>query len=95
MAALLIVNDFDNIVGEYFVQNLDTSISGSDDFMVFHDVPQFLFNGVRKYRTICVATFILQQGLDFYLRIPMCADFDTFYEQQFELKSGFRPSRGF
>jgi len=35
MAALMIVNDFDNFTGEYFIQKLDTKITSGDDFLVF------------------------------------------------------------
>jgi hypothetical protein len=36
MAALLIVNDFDKITGNYFIQKLDLEVVNSDDFMTFH-----------------------------------------------------------
>ena len=49
MAALLIVNDFDNIVGDYFIQKLETDVSGSDDFLIFENIQPFLFDGARKY----------------------------------------------
>ena len=37
MAALLIVNDFDKIMGNYFIQKLDLEVVNSDDFMTFHE----------------------------------------------------------
>ena len=49
LAALLIVNDFDNIVGEYFIQRLDTDISSSDGFMVFQDIQPFIIHAMKYY----------------------------------------------
>ena len=95
MAALLIVNDFDNIVGDYFVQKLEAEVSGSDDFMVFENIQPFMFYGVRNYQTITITCWILYYIGDFYQQNTICSDFDTFYEEEFVTRSGYSPTNDF
>ena len=49
MAALLIVNDFDKITGNYFLQKIDLEVVNSDDFMTFHGNKQILLDSGRSY----------------------------------------------
>ena len=95
MAALLIVNDFDNIVGDYFVQKLETDVSGSDDFMVFENIQPFMFDGTRKYQTFTITCWILYYIGDFYQQNTICSDFDTFYEEEFVTGRGYSPTNDF
>ena len=50
MAALMIVNDFDNFTGFYFEQKLDNDLLNADDYLAFPDVKAYVFDSVRFFQ---------------------------------------------
>ena len=95
MAALMIVNEFDNFTGYYFEQKLDNDLLNADDYLSFPDVKQYIYDSVRMFQAINVFFYVVMQSLDFYQQEAICKDFDSFFEQQFELKTGFAPTPDF
>ena len=65
MAALLIINDFDNYVGHYFEQKVSEQIKAEDDYMSFA-VEQSVLKSTRIYQTVCLVFYVVTYGIDFY-----------------------------
>lgn len=68
MAALLIVNDFYNYTGDYFIQRIDSDVTSRDDFMQFDGYKQFLFDGTWIYQTICWLLFVIYYIIDYIFK---------------------------
>ena len=65
MAALLIINDFDNYVGHYFEQKVSEQIKAEDDYLSFAVEPSVL-KSTRIYQTVCLVFYVVTYGIDFY-----------------------------
>ena len=66
MAALMIVNDFDNFTGYYFEQKLDNKLLNAEDYLTYQDVKQYIFDSVRMFQQITIFFYIMMASLDFY-----------------------------
>lgn len=66
MAALMIVNDFDNFTGYYFEQKLDNKLLNAEDYLTYPDVKQYIFDSVRMFQQITIFFYIMMASLDFY-----------------------------
>ena len=86
MTALVIINEFDNIMGKVFMMHLTCfhrEIIQSDDFLVFDGVEQWHYENAYYNCMLMIVDFCVFSAVTLPVHYYQCQDFDQFYQEEY------------
>ena len=96
ISALLIINEFDNLMGKIFIMHLKSfhlEITLSECFLIFDKVEPSHYQQAYFVCMTMLVDFCIYSAVSIPVHKNQCDDYDTFYEQEYMrgVFIGYRP----